>query len=168
MQDNMIERALWGLMNAVADVDKDELQRVFEREVHCTNVAAVTTTTAIAERQVYEFKQPGYVLDAYLLPGDTLTSDNTSYATIVCAKRTSGTPGTNVDFLTATTKTSASGGTGNIAPFTKLDLTRFFAADATKRVFAAGDTITFKVTKTAGGVSYPAGDVVLVIKEESA
>lgn len=86
---------------------------------------------------------------SYLTPG-TLTANDTNYVTITVYKRTAG--GAGVAIAQATTKTSASGGTGNWVAFTPVTIQAIAGA-----FVSAGDAVTATIVHTAGGVAVPAG-----------
>lgn len=88
-----------------------------------------------------------------IVSGAGVTASDTNFATITVSKRTNG--GAPVTLATATTKTSGSGGLGNITAFvpTKIPLSG-------SPVVSAADVVTVTVAHTGSGVSIPASQLV--------
>lgn len=80
-----------------------------------------------------------------LVPAAALTANDTNFADVLVQKRTAGGAATTVaDFQTKIT-----GGTGNWTAWSPVTV-------ATTVAVAAGDALTWSITKTAGGVVVPA------------
>lgn len=95
----------------------------------------------------------GFKLDSVqFFPAAALTADDTNFATITVTKRTAG--GSTVTIATATTKTSASGGTGNWTAWSPVTIPVSAGASV-----AAGDLVSVAITKSGTGVVVPQGQL---------
>ena len=147
---NKAEAHVLGLMPTVPVRDG---QRPFERNPN-PRIAQTTGTNVTAEFAVYRAERPSVVKKGLISSEVALTSDNTNFATLLLFKRTAVTPGTAITFLTANTKTTASGGTGNLTAWLSADVSAFFDNDITKRTLEANDLVTASVTKAGSGVTF--------------
>jgi len=87
-------------------------------------------------------------------PGASLTSNDTSYATLTVKKRTAaGADGGVVG--TIATKTAAGGGSGDWTAFVPVAGT--LNTDPTVLELAPGDSLTVSIAKASSGVAVPAG-----------
>lgn len=163
-QENLAGLHLAGLMPAVPT---DDVRRLTEKQAR-TNTAAVGTTTTVPEHVIYTAERPGIVKKMLVTPeAEVAGADNVNYSTVVGYKRTAVTPGTAITFFSATTSTTASGGVGTLAAFTRYSLAGF-DTDVTKRQLATGDVVTFAILKTATtGVTFPAAMIEVLVGELS-
>lgn len=116
-----------------------------------TDDGAAGTTTA--ERSIgIRFPYAVTILSAYYIPNANLTADDVNFATLKVWKRDSA-GGTQTAIASASTTT---GGTGNWTAFAPETLGTISNASV-----AAGASLTFEITKTAGGVVVPAGQLVI-------
>lgn len=101
----------------------------------------------IAETVALRVKAASTLTKLYIIPDDALTADDTNYKTITVAKR-DGAGGAGATVASVTTKIT--GGTGDWAAFTKIDMGALTGA-----VLAAGSILTVETAKTASGVALP-------------
>jgi len=85
-------------------------------------------------------------------PAAALTADNANYATILVQKRTAG--GAPVTIATVTTQITGSGNWAQWSPV---------AIPVVAGAVAAGDAVTYSITKTGTGVVVPAGVLALFL-----
>lgn len=165
---NRVKAAVEGLIPAGASANPiaADFRRLFEKYGEMYNIATIAAGSTITEGIVFVAERPCIVTDAYFVGGAAITANDTNFSGYVAAKRTVGTPGTNVDFLTFNFKITA--GTGNITAFLKTSVTSFFDTDQTKRTLAAGDVLTIKSTTAGTGLAIGAGSrLVLLVTELS-
>jgi hypothetical protein len=99
---------------------------------------------------------------ATYLPVGTATANATNYATLT-VQSLDGAAGTPVTIATRATDTVS---TDDMAAATYWDLV--LSATAANRVVAAGESISFGITKAASGIAVPAGLLILKAKKVSA
>lgn len=112
--------------------------------------------TATAEHALLRASQALVVKSVEFIPDATLTANDATYASIVVQRRNADGSGA-VTVASVSTKTSASGGSGNWAAFAAVSL----ALTAANLVLAAGQVLTVEITKASTGVVVPAGKLVV-------
>ena len=123
------------------------------------NDTAVTTTTAIAELNMFRAPRKGRIVQIFLVPDAAVTGTATNNFAVTLAKRLAGTPSTTVNL---TTITMATPGTDDIAAFGTKDLsfgTTYANATSSNFDCAIGDIITVAVTKNGTGMTFPVASV---------
>lgn len=167
MIDNRILTMLQGLTppGESANPSTEDYRRLVEKTIDLYVPSDVATTSVVAESSRFRVERPSIIVAAYINAGATITANDINYVNFIGSKRTSGTPGIPVAFLTAPTKITA--GTGNVTAFLWTDVSAYFDADLTKRTLAAGDAVTMQCTK-GGSITLPGGTTfVLLLKEMS-
>ncbi|MDI6808202.1 MAG: hypothetical protein QME66_04355 [Candidatus Eisenbacteria bacterium] len=104
--------------------------------------------TATAEIPVFQAVDAVTITGTFFLPGAALIADNTNYATLLCYRR-STTGGTQTTIASRTTQIT---GSGNWTAFDGVTL-----GTLSVTAVAAGEMVSFEITKTAGGVVVPTG-----------
>ena len=114
---------------------------------------AATAGTAVTELCVGRADSPGgaKIISVTVAAPIAVTAVDANFATFTLSKRTAG--GAATICATQTTKTSGSGGVGNMAAFVDTALTLQAAAAIT---LASGDTMTFLISKGGTGVALTA------------
>ena len=121
-----------------------------------TPVSAISSGGSLAESVLFAqgpsaTLNPGKIV---FVPSAGLTASATAYATILVQKRPATGYGTPTTFATATTQTSASGGTGNWTAWTPVTIPLSAGA-----YMLANDVLTVTISQTGGGVAVPAGSL---------
>ncbi len=101
-------------------------------------------SAATTEQVFYAVKAASTITSIKIYPNAALTADNSNYATITIAKRSSA--GASTTLATAVTNVA---GTGSWSAWTVLTLT------VSSNALVAGDMLTFTITKTGTGVVVP-------------
>ncbi len=120
-------------------------------------------TTAYTAADMFRAPRAGRVLGAYLIPLSTATASDTTYATISVVKA-DGAAGSGTVMASQTTKTSASGGTGNLAAGVTKTLT--VSATLADTRYTAGALFGFTIAKASTGVVVPISNIVIDVEEE--
>jgi hypothetical protein len=131
--------------------DADATVRHSHRRLYQVLVAdAATAGTAVTETVLCTVPRASRVKVVQVATPIAVTSNDTNYATFNLAKRTAG--GGSTAIATQTTRTSGSGGLGNLTAFAPNNLTITLAAVD----LAAGDSLTVAIPKTGSGVALTA------------
>jgi len=102
------------------------------------------------EHIIFQAQEAVTVTKAFYLPDAALTADDTNYATLIVYRRDSS-GGTQASIASKTTKITG-GGSNDWTAFDGVDL-----GTLTNTAIAAGQVITWEITKTLAGVVVPAG-----------
>lgn len=111
--------------------------------------------TATAEHTFFRAPNSIKITAIAYVPDATLTASDTTYATLTVAQRNAAGASVNSSFAVVTTKTGASGGSGNWSAFTPVALALAGSA------MSAGDILTIAIAKASTGVVVPAGQLVI-------
>lgn len=109
---------------------------------------------ATAETAIGYSAEAATLTSVRFVPAAALTANNTNYATLTVSKRSSS-GGSKTTVAQVTTQIT---GSGNWTQWAAVDVPISAAA------IAAGDSLTYEISKTAGGVAVPAGRLVLTAK----
>lgn len=129
-----------------------EFQLVYNKDA--ADGAAGTET---ADTYLGEIQYKSELLECYVISADTLTADNTDYATITVEKA-DGAAGTQTTIAEQTTKIT---GSGDWAAATRVPIT--VVSDGEEEI-AAGQVLSFKIAKAASGVAVPILALVLRLR----
>ena len=110
--------------------------------------ADTLAATATAEITVFQAQDAVTLTAVFYLPAAALTADNSNYATLFCYRRNS-TGGAQTTAASVTTQIT---GSGNWTAFDGVSLGTLSVS-----AVAAGEMVTFEITKTGTGVIIPAG-----------
>ena len=116
--------------------------------------AAASTTTAAT----YFWRAPvaGEVQAVHMVPGAAVTANDTNFGTVICNK------GASTIIASKSTKTTAGGGSGDWVAGTPVPLA--LSATLANRELAAGDVLSFQITKDGSGVQIPASAMVVTFR----
>lgn len=137
---------------------QDAANALFENDFEFLKTADDgSAAAATAEFVLARIARRAKLVDVIFTPATAtgLTSNDTSYASLILQSR-DGAGGAAKVLSTTTTKTSASGGTGNWTQWVNVPgvVTAF---DPTLFVIPAGGFLTFQITKASSGVVVPGG-----------
>jgi hypothetical protein len=119
-------------------------------------IAALTTTTALAEQPVYVARRKVRFMGARFSPGTAVTGAATNFFGVVIAKRAIAAPATQKILATYNADTAV---TKDIAAFSSRDM--FAAGDINAAaadadfILLPGDSLTVTVTKAGTGMTFP-------------
>lgn len=117
---------------------------------HLKSGADGAAGTGYGERTIFRYAAAGTLASVYVYPTAAgLTSNDTNYASIIFTRYNSSGV-SQATMLTATTKTSGSGGTGDWTQNRPLSL-----GTVSSGTGSAGDYITIQITKAGTGVITP-------------
>jgi hypothetical protein len=137
------------------------IRRTIQLSTAATNANASNAIIANASPSQWRAPGNGRVVTAHLLPSLAATANDTSYSTVSAELLVAG-----VDtraLATQTTKTTANGGVGTLAPGVGVALT---VTDKANARFTQGQIIAPKVAMTSSGVAMGAGTLELVVELE--
>lgn len=123
-------------------------------DVNSTGVVANVTVNGLVKEFALVNASTDYkfIKGAWIVPEGKLVANDTDYAELKIGYRNNaGTVGTGSP-VTTTTKTSASGGTGNFVAFTRIELD----VDRGVAYLPIDGTVTFEIDQVAAGVATPA------------
>ena len=139
----------------------DAAQSFFENDLEYVKLANDgAAATATAEFVLGTIQRRAQLVSISFVPNDAtgLVASDANYASLIVQSR-DGIGGAAKVLATATTKTAASGGTGNWAQWNNVAVPAAAVQpfDATNFVIPAGGLLTFQITKTGSGVVVPVG-----------
>jgi hypothetical protein len=140
------------------------IRRTFVIPKATADAATSTTTAANAAPGSVVAPWTGRILGAKYLAGASVTASNTDYATLsidVVANGLAG--GASVAAFSATTKTTAGGGTGNLVAGQYAELA---LSNATAARFSRGAVIGPSIAKAGAGIAIPAGAFQVAVELE--
>lgn len=154
---------LKGLVPTAANPN-DALE-VCREEVNFFTIAALTTTTALAEQPIFIARRKMRVVGVRFAPGAAVTGVAANYFSLVIAVRHIAAPATQKIIATYAADTAT---TKDVAAFASRNLwsagdVNAAAADA-DFILLEGDTVTLTVTKTGTGMTFPISVTDLVLE----
>lgn len=116
-------------------------------QVNVTIVGLVREFTLLSATPDYRF-----IRGAWIVPEGALTADDTDYAELIIGYRNNAGAAATGSPVTTTTKTAASGGTGDFSAFVPIELD----VDRGVAYLPVDGTVTFEIDQVAAGVATPA------------
>lgn len=110
------------------------------------------------EEVIVRLRQAGRIVAAYYVPDGAVTAHDSNNAILAVSKRPASGYGTAVVAASATTDTA----TGSMVAWTPYALA--LSGTAANTLFAAGDILTFKITKGGSGVAVKEGRLVVEVE----
>ena len=145
----------------------DNARTFIRRHVNLTTAATnANASNAInANASPYQWRAPGNgrLVTAHLIPSAAATANADDYATIACIKTQANGVGAGTSIATQTTKPTANGGVGTLAPGAAVALT---VTDKANARFTQGQMLAPKVSMGGNGVAMAAGTLELVVELE--
>ena len=158
-----VNLTLNGLFEPVANSPADMANALQEELFTWRKTAADTNATdATAEFSFAGITRRAKLVSATYYAENTLTSSDTTYATLTLSSR-DGKGGSALNLGDTLTKTAANGGTGNWNQWGAITMTAN-AFDPNNAVIPAGGLLTFKIAKASTGVAVPAGTLFVRIQ----